>query len=286
MRENGHEVIGLSRSKDATRDNLVHWDPAKGELNPAALAGIDAFVNLAGENLAERWSEEKKKQFRESRIPVTALISRTIAALPQKPAVLVSTSAIGVYGHDRGDEELDEHSPLGDDFLATLCKDWEAATAPANEAGIRVVHARSGIVLNPAGGVIEKLLVPFRLGIGGKVGSGNQWVSWIARTDHVRAILFLIEKSVLHGPVNMTAPHPATNEQLATELGKAIHRPAVAPVPATVIRMMLGREMADSTVLATQQVLPRRLIGAGFEFRFPALPEALEHELKKGATKK
>ncbi len=280
LRGQGHEVLSITRSPSAGKQNEIRWDPAKGELNAAALAGIDAFVNLAGENLAQRWSEEKKKQFRESRIVGTGLIARTLAALTPTPKVLISTSAIGIYGRDRGDEELDERSSLGTDFLATLARDWEAATVPASDADIRVVNTRSGIVLNPEGGVLEKLLLPFKLGAGGKAGSGDQWVSWIARTDYVRAVLFLIEESVLGGPLNMTAPNPATNEELAKELGKALHRPAVAPMPAPVIRMMLGREMADSTVLASQRVLPRRLVSTGFEFQFPTLPEALEHELK------
>ena len=279
LRASGHQALCLVRKPSSKPDELS-WDPAHGTLDPAALAGIDAFVNLSGESLAERWSEEKKKQFRESRLKTTELIVRTLSAMPQKPKVLVSASAIGIYGQNRGDEELDESSGLGSDFLANLAQDWEKASAPAADADIRVINPRFGLVLHPSGGVLEKLLLPFKLGAGGKVGSGDQWYSWISRTDHVAAILFLIEQSVIGGPVNLTAPHPVTNEEFAKELGKALHRPSVAAVPAPVIRMMLGKEMADSTVLASQRVFPKRLVSAGFEFRFPTLADALEWELR------
>jgi hypothetical protein len=168
---------------------------------------------------------------------------------------------------------------LGTDFLATLCRDWEAATAVAADAGIRVVNTRFGLIMSPNGGVLAKLLLPFRLGAGGKVGAGDQWTSWISLSDHISAVHFALERSDLHGPLNLTAPNPVTNEELARVLGSVLHRPSVTPVPAPIIRMMLGKEMADQTVLASQRVLPKRLIQAGFEFEFPLLRDALLHEL-------
>jgi hypothetical protein len=257
----------------------VPWNAAAGQLDASALGSLDACINLSGENLALRWSPERKKAFRESRLQTTTLIARTLAALPKKPAVFISASAIGIYGADRGDELLDESSTLGTDFLAALCRDWEAATAVAADAGIRVVNTRFGFILNPNGGVLAKLLLPFRLGAGGKFGAGDQWSSWISLSDHISAIHFLLERSDLRGPVNLTAPNPVTNEELAMVLGTVLHRPSVMPVPAPIIRMMLGKEMADQTVLASQRVLPKRLIEAGFEFEFPLLRDALQHEL-------
>jgi uncharacterized protein (TIGR01777 family) len=258
----------------------IPWNPQAGQLDAARLEGIDAFVNLSGVNLANRWSAEMKTRFRESRIPLTKLIAATLARLSRRPRVFYSSSAIGIYGAERGDELLDEGSSHGSDFLARLCEEWEAATALAASAGIRVVNARQGIVLNPAGGALEKLLIPFRMGAGGRVGSGDQWVSWIALSDIVTAIEFALSNESLSGAVNFTAPNPVTNEELAKTLGKVLHRPAVAPVPAPIIRLMLGREMADSTVLASQRVIPRALTDARFPFAYPELESALAHELR------
>jgi uncharacterized protein (TIGR01777 family) len=284
LRSAGHEVNTLVRSGAARTASGIFWDPANGVLNANLLSGTDAVVNLAGSNLGERWSRERKKVLRESRLQTTGLLASTIAAMPRKPAVFLCASAIGIYGADRGDADLHEESSEGSDFLALLCHDWEEEARTAAAAGIRVVNSRFGIILNPEGGALEKLLLPFKLGAGGKIGSGEQWMSWIARDDLLAAIRFLLENDSLHGPVNLTAPSPVTNEQLARELGKALHRPSVAPVPAPVIRLMLGREMADLTVLANQRVLPTRLLKAGFEFHFPELAGALRHELSKDAA--
>jgi uncharacterized protein (TIGR01777 family) len=236
-------------------------------------------VNLAGENLGDRWSPQKKKAFRDSRLQSTGLLARSIIAMPRKPSLLLSASAIGIYGAARGDEILDEQSSLGNDFLATLCKDWEAAAQPVRDAGVRVVNMRTGLALHPEGGVLAKLLTPFKMGVGGKVGDGDQWASWIARSDLNSALLFTIEHADLSGPVNFTGPNPVTNEELAHTLGRVLHRPSVAPLPAAVVRMMFGREMADLTVLASQRVLPKKLAAAGFSFAFPELEAALRHEL-------
>jgi uncharacterized protein (TIGR01777 family) len=210
----------------------------------------------------------------------TGLLARTLAALAGKPALFVSASAVGIYGADRGDLFLDEKSSLGSDFLAQLCQDWEAATEPARAAGIRVIHSRTGIVLHPDGSVLAKLMPVFRMGVGGKAGSGDQWTSWIARTDLIRAITFLVESSdAPEGPFNLVAPTPVTNAELSKTLGHVLRRPAVAPVPAAVLRLALGREMADLTVLASQKVHPTRLLEAGFEFQLPELEAALRREI-------
>jgi uncharacterized protein (TIGR01777 family) len=275
----GHTPFKLVRGRAAATPDEIPWDPASGVLDPTSLDGIDAVVNFTGENLGSRWSPEKKRIFRESRLQATTLLAKTIGNMSRKPAVFVSASAIGIYGADRGNEELDEKSSLGSDFLATLCQDWEAATLPAAEAGIRVVNTRQGLALHPSGGVLEKLMLPFRMGGGGKLGSGDQWMSWIARTDLVDAVLYVIQQRDIHGPVNLTAPNPVTNAELSKTLGAVLHRPAVATVPAAFLRVALGREMADTTVLASQRVLPRQLILTGFEFRFPQLEDALRWEL-------
>ena len=279
LRGRGHDVIALVRDERKKGSRDVLWNPAEEKLDPEALEGIDAFVNLSGESLAVRWTADRKKAIRDSRMQSTTLIARTLASLKRKPSVLISGSAVGYYGANRGDEILDEMSRPGDDFLARICVEWEAATLPAKEAGVRVVNSRCGIVLNPEGGVLEKLMTPFKMGVGGKAGSGDQWISWIARDDLLAAILFAIEQSRVIGPTNITAPNPATNAELAQELGKALHRPAIAPVPAPVLKLMFGSEMAEGTVLASQRVFPKHLIDAGFGFKYPSLEAALRHEL-------
>jgi uncharacterized protein (TIGR01777 family) len=279
LHSKGHEVLRLTRDRPRVAGD-IQWDPAAGTLDAQALEGCDVVVNMVGENLGDRWSPAKKKAFRESRMQSTGLLARSIRSLQIKPKLLVSASAIGIYGAARGDELLDEESSHGSDFLATLCEEWEAAAQPVVEAGVRLVICRTGPVLHPEGGMLAKLLTPFRMGVGGKVGDGNQWLSWISRTDLNAALLFAIENERLSGPVNFTTPNPVTNEELAQTLGRVLHRPAVAPVPAAVVRLMFGREMADLTVLASQRVLPRKLTGAGFTFAFPELESALRHELR------
>jgi uncharacterized protein (TIGR01777 family) len=207
----------------------------------------------------------------------TQLLSETLAGLASKPKVLVSASAIGFYG-DRGDVLLDESGTLGSGFLAAVCQDWEAATRPAETAGIRVVHARLGVVLSPAGGALKSMLLPFRMGVGGRLGSGRQYMSWIVLADVVQAVTFLIEESALAGPVNLVAPHPVTNAAFARALGRALHRPTILPMPASVVRLAFG-ELADALLLASTRVIPRKLCDAGFTFQQPELSLALRHML-------
>jgi uncharacterized protein (TIGR01777 family) len=265
-------LIGSALSRALTADGHTVKPLKRGRIDAAALAGADVVVNLAGEKIDQRWSSSVKREIRASRVNTTTLIAESIATLPQKPRVLLSGSAIGIYG-DRGDETLDESSSLGDDFLASVCREWEAATKPASDAGVRVVHLRTGIVLAKEGGVLARLLTPFRAGVGGRLGSGNQWMSWIAIADHVRAMRFLMDAAV-SGPVNLVAPNPVTNAELTTALANELHRPAVFPVPKFAMKLVFG-EMADVAVMASQRVLPRRLPQAGFNFTMPELGNAL-----------
>ena len=282
LTSDGHEVRRLVRSRDRLRPGDVYWNPAAGEIDAAALDGLDGVIHLAGETVSERWSAAHKRAIMESRVQGTGLLARTLAGLPSPPRVLVSASAVGYYG-DGGDRELDESSALGNDFLAGVARAWEEAAAPAAARGIRVVHPRLGVVLSPAGGALERLLPPFRMGAGGKIASGRQWMSWIALDDVVRALHFLLVTDSLAGPVNLTAPNPVTNADFARTLGHVLHRPAVATVPALALRLMFG-EMADTMLLAGQRVLPRKLLAAGFTFRHQTLEEALRWELGKPAV--
>jgi len=249
----------------------------RGVLPPSALDGVDAIVHLAGEPIAKRWTAERKRAIRESRVRGTELLARMIASLDRKPRVLVSGSAIGVYG-DRGDELLDESSATGDGFLANVVSEWERAAAPASEAGVRVVLLRTGLVLSRQGGVLEKLLLSFKLGLGGPMGSGRQWMSWIALDDQLRAIEYALASPALSGPVNLVSPNPVTNAEFAATLGLVLARPALIPVPAVALELLFG-EMARETILAGQRVLPRALVTAGFEFAHPTLEQALRFEL-------
>ena len=274
----GHEVLRLVRNAPAG-PREVRWDPSKGTVDAAALEGVDAAVHLAGENLAEgRWTEEKKRRIRESRVKGTKLISETLAGLARKPEVLVSASAVGFYG-DRGAEVLTEESAPGDDFLADVCREWERATAAAEGAGIRVVHTRFGVILSGEGGALKKMLFPFRMGVGGKLGSGRQYVSWVAIDDAVGAIEYALENKRLRGPVNVVAPQPVTNYEFTKALGGALSRPTIFPVPVFALRLLFG-EMADATLLASQRADPSRLKESGFVFKHPDITGALRHVLK------
>jgi len=269
----GHTVRTIGRGSSST----VRWDPARGQLDPAALEGVDAVVHLAGENVGARWTAARRRAIVDSRIQGTRLIAESIAKMPRKPEVLVSTSAIGIYG-PRGDEWLDESSALGDDFLAEVGQQWEAATAPAREAGVRVVHLRIGIVLAASGGALGKILLSFQLGAGGVLGTGRQWMSWISREDLIGAIYHVIQTPPLAGAVNVVAPAPVTNREFTKTLGRVLHRPTIAPVPAFLLRALFG-EMAEGTVLASQRVRPTALEGSGFSFLHPTLEDALRFEL-------
>lgn len=274
----GHRVVRLARKPSG---DAVTWDPEAGRIDRDQLArvGPDIVVNLAGEPIAQRWTARRRRRIRDSRVLGTTALAEALAALPTKPSVLVSGSAIGYYGAHRGDEPVDEDSSPGSGFLAQTARDWERATEPADQAGIRVVIARTGIVLGRDGGVLERMLLPFRLGAGGRLGSGKQWISWIAMDDMVRALRFLIDSTV-RGAVNLVAPEPVRNEELTKVLARVLHRPAVLPVPSFALELLFGT-MADNTILASQRVAPKRLAGAGFEFRHPRLEEALRFELRR-----
>lgn len=273
LRAAGHDVVRLVRGADAAADSAP-WNPASGELDPARLGAVDAVVHLAGENVAAgRWSAARKQAIAASRGPATERLCRALAALPRRPATLVSASAIGIYG-DRGDEPLDEHSPPGRGFLAEVGRAWEAATGPAADAGIRVVNLRIGMVLHPTGGALARMLPPFRLGVGGRLGHGRQWTSWITLADLVGAIGFVLARPDLRGPVLAVAPEPVTNREFTATLARVLRRPAVLPVPALALRLLFG-EMATSLLLASQRARPTRLLAAGFPFAAKHLEDAL-----------
>jgi len=252
----------------------IEWHPNQRQIDVARLGGFDAVVHLAGESIASgRWTPEKKQKIRDSRINGTQLLSGALANTSQPPAVFVCASAIGVYG-DRGDEVLTEQSAPGNDFLADVCKQWEVSAQPAAEKGIRLVKARLGIVLDRDGGALAKMLPPFRMGIGGRIGDGKQWMSWIALADVVRALEFVIDKRELSGAVNFVAPNPVTNTTFTSALGNILGRPTFFPVPAFGARLAFG-EMADALLLSSQRVEPKRLNETGFNFRYANLNDAL-----------
>lgn len=275
----GHRVIPLSR---APRAGAVSWDAEAGTVDESALARAqpDVVVNLAGEPIAQRWTPTRSLRIYESRVNGTAALAAALAKLATKPRVLVSGSAVGYYGAHRGDELLDEDSSPGSDFLAETAHDWERATSPAADAGIRVALSRTGLVLGANGGMLDQMLLPFRLGVGGRMGSGQQWMSWIALADMVRALRLLIDTPSLEGPFNLVGPNPVRNVEFTRTLGRALHRPAVLPVPKTALELLFGR-MADNTILASQRVVPKRLADAGFEFRHPQLDDALRVALTR-----
>ena len=273
----GHRVIRLSRSKPSS-ENTVHWDPEGGTLDRSRLEGVEAIVHLAGESIAEgRWNAQKKHRIMESRAKGTRLLAETIAGLSDPPEVMVSASAVGYYG-DRGDEVLREESASGSDFLADVCREWEAAAAPARVAGIRVVHPRIGIVLSPKGGALGRTLPIFKLGGGGPIGSGRQWWSWVAIDDVVGSIVHALTDGSVRGPMNVGSPNPLTNAEYTKVLGRVLRRPTLFPLPAPAARLMLG-EVADALLLASQRMRPARLEETGYAFRHPELEGALRHLL-------
>jgi uncharacterized protein (TIGR01777 family) len=277
LRSEGLAVLGISRHP---RAGELGWDPYAGRIDAAGLTRVETVIHLAGAGVAEeRWTPERKAEIRRSRVEVTQFLSRALANLDSPPTTLLSGSAIGFYG-SRGDEELTESSPPGEGFFADLCRDWEAATAPAQAAGIRVAHLRTGIVLGEGGGALKKMLPPFRAGLGGHFGSGKQWMSWIALPDILRAITFLMEHPQIAGPVNLVGPNPATNAEFTRTLNHALHRPGFLPVPEAAVRLLFG-EMGEATLLGSQRVLPARLQSAGFQFRHGVLAEALPGLLRR-----
>jgi uncharacterized protein (TIGR01777 family) len=269
----GHRVIRIGRG-DASD---VRWDPSTGIIDAAALEGAEVVIGLAGESIAQRWTPRVRAALRESRVLGTRLLSRTVAGLRVRPKVLLSASGVGIYG-DRGEDWVDESTPAGDDFLAVLGREWEAAADPARDAGIRVVHFRTGVVLDPEGGALAKMLLPFKLGLGGPFGDGRQWWSWISREDLERLYEFAIATPTLAGPVNAVSPEPVTNATFVTTLGRVLRRPAVIPVPTFALELAFG-EMARGALLASQRVRPRVAESAGFRFAHPTLASALRAEL-------
>lgn len=270
-----HEVLRLSRqAADANDPRLIHWDVEKGELDPRSLEGLDAVIHLAGENLsAKRWTPAFKAQILESRVKGTQLLLSALAQVRQRPKTFIAAAAIGIYG-DSGAQEVSEDSPLGSDFLAQVCQAWETETRKAGELGCRVVQLRIGMVLGQEGGALAKMLLPFRLGVGGKVGSGRQYYSWISIDDLVKAFLFALNNEALSGVYNAVSPNPVMNAQFTNSLGRAVSRPAYFPMPAFLARLAFG-EMADALLLGGQKVSPSRLKAAGFQWDHPFIGEAL-----------
>ena len=274
----GHEVIRIGRGAPKPGSHDVQWNPERGQLDPRALEGVDAVIHLAGASIATRWSSAHRTALKSSRVEGTSLLAHTLAQLSRKPRVLLSGSAIGIYG-SRGDELLDERSALGDDYLADIGRAWEGSTAPAEQAGIRVVHLRTGIVQGAAGGALGTQAPLFRYGAGGTLGSGSQWISPIALDDEIGAIHFCLMRDDIRGPVNLVAPAAVTNAEYTTVLGAVLGRPTIAHAPAFALRLLLGEEMANLTVLASQRVEPRVLREAGFVWRLPDLEPMLRFEL-------
>jgi len=275
----GHEVIRLVRSPSSATGTIVLWDPKSRDLiRNEQLENLDVVIHLAGENIASRrWTPEQKARIRNSRVQGTGLLASSLAEQQHKPAVFLSASAIGYYG-DQGDRILDEGSGVGDGFLPTVCRDWEAATEPAREAGIRIVLLRFGLILSPKGGALSKMLTPFQIGLGGVVGNGKQFMSWIDLSDVIAAIRHVIDTESMHGPVNIVAPNPVTNRDFTKTLGRILSRPTVLPMPAFAARLALG-QMADELLLASARVLPKKLLDSPFRFEHPTLDDALRHVL-------
>ena len=274
----GWEMLSATRHQPKS-ENEVQWSIEEGFTDLSKLEGVDAVVHLAGESVnGLRWTDEKKKAIRDSRVLGTRNLVAALGKLKERPKVLVSSSAIGFYG-ERGDEEITESSASGVGFLAEVSKEWESEARRAEDAGIRTVLLRTGIVLSKDGGALGTMLLPFKLGVGGVVGSGKQWMSWISLDDHVRAIEFVIEHDSIRGAVNSASPHPVTNEEFTKVMGDVLYRPTFLPLPEFVVSMALG-EMGDELLLTSTKIVPKRLEDAGFKFEYPELKAALEHALK------
>ncbi len=277
--EKGYEMLLASRSEPKD-DKHIQWTIEEGFAEPERLEGVDIVVHLAGENVSGgiRWTDEKKKAIRDSRVLGTRNVVDAISKLKKKPHTFIASSAIGFYG-ERGDEEVTESSAAGDNFLAGVCKEWEAESRRAEDAGIRTVLLRTGIVLSKDGGALGTMLTPFKLGVGGVVGSGKQWMSWISMEDEIAIINYAIDNENIRGAVNAVAPNPVTNEEFTKTLGEVLYRPTFIPLPEFAVSMIFG-EMGDALLLASTKVMPKRLEDAGFEFKFPNLKVAVENAVK------
>lgn len=276
LRTCGHHVSLLVRDHKAVTEGQFLWDPSKNLIDEAAFEGIDAVINLSGENIAGgRWSQERKNKILESRIQATSLLAKTLYKLKNPPSIFLSASAIGFYG-DRGDNICNENTINGNGFLAHVCQEWEAAASPAIDKGIRTVFLRFGVVLSKNGGALAKMLLPFKLGLGGALGSGKQYMSWVAIDDVVAIILFALTNAAIEGPVNVVSPNPVTNYQFTKALGQALGRPTFFNVPAFVLRLILGAEMANEFLLSSTRVDPLKLTQEGYSFIYPDLLTALK----------
>jgi uncharacterized protein (TIGR01777 family) len=276
LKSKAHTLFFLSRKKQGSPDHLS-WDPAKQEIESRKLEGMDAVVHLGGESIMGRWTEEKKRRILESRVQGTDLLSRTLSGLAQKPRVLICASAMGYYG-DRQEAWLTEESSPGKNFLSQVCQAWEKACEPAVKAGIRVAHIRIGMVLSPGGGALKKMLLPFKLGLGGKIGSGAQYMSWVTLDDLLKIMEFSMTHDEVKGPVNAVGPEPVTNFDFTKTLGRVLHRPTIFPMPAFAARLVFG-QMADELLLSSTRVKPEKLLKAGFRFDHAYLESALKHLL-------
>jgi len=280
LTSHGHFVVRLVRKHPQRDRGDIVWDPTIGRIERPPLEKLDAVVHLAGENILGLWTEKKRKRIHLSRVQATEFLTEALAGLTHKPRVFVSASAVGIYGN-RGDQWLNENTGPGEGFLPMLCREWERATDLAANAGIRVVNTRIGIVLSAAGGALKGMLPAFRAGLGGWLGNGRQYMSWIAIEDAVAAIQYALENGSLSGPVNLVAPEPVTNREFTRSLARALHRPAFMPVPGFMLKLLPG-SFAKETVLASQRVEPAKLRRSGFQFTFPTLDDALDHELGVG----
>ena len=282
LEADGHRVARLTRPQSKSRTgDTVAWDPAAGTIDAAALEGIDVVVNLAGAGIGDKkWTPARKREVLDSRLQATGLLARTVAGLDRPPPVFISGSAVGYYGN-RGDETLTEASAPGDDFLAEVCVQWEDAARPAAEAGLRVAWIRTGLVLDADDGVLHRLLLPFKLGLGGRAGSGQQYRSWISLADEVSAIRRIIDDLSLGGPIDLTAPNPVTDAEFAATLARVLHRPAKLPTPMLPLKLVYGDELVQHLLLDGQRVLPDKLLASGFTFAHPDLETALRAVLGK-----
>lgn len=277
----GHSIVSMLRpSTKADTKDAIYWDPAKGTIDSSKLEGMDVVIHLSGENIAGgRWTEERKEAISKSRIESTKLLSETLSELRKPPEVLASASAIGYYG-DTGETIITERSPLGSGFLPAICQEWERSTKAASSSGIRVVNLRNGVVLNPLGGFLKKVLTLFRLGLGGKIGSGKQYLNWISMDDLLYIVLYVINNRSVTGPINVTSPNPVTNEEFSKTLGHVLSRPTVFSVPAFAPRLLYG-DMAKDLILGGCRAIPENILTWGFKFYYPTLEEALRHTLGK-----
>jgi uncharacterized protein len=273
-----HEVIKLVRARADLLPNEIAWDPEKGIINKGLLENLDAVVHLAGENITGRWTQNKKKRIIESRVNGTMLLSKALSELHNPPEVFVSASAIGYYGN-QGSSILNEKSPAGSGFLADVCQEWEEATQDAKERGIRTVNLRIGMVLDSHGGALKKMLTPFKLCLGGVMGSGAQYISWITLNDLIGVIFYLLKQTNISGPVNGVSPQPVTNKEFTKTLGSVLHRPTILAMPAPIVSMLFG-EMGDEILLSSQRVKPEVLLEKGYRYQNPELKGALEQLLK------